>query len=217
MVLSFFDPETRQYITMESPSHTLSVLPGSKEQSQASGPTPETKDIDGKTGKQEIKALGRDILPIHTAMKNLTAQSHIFTNRMFSFVMLFGPLFLYMVALFTLKLRKQKVEALVQTRSKKAAGEFAKLCRTGGLSHQDLMDAVRGYLNSRFALSIGVLTAAEAAGFMRSKGVNSETTEKLRSIVQTLENAVYTGKGHEKTDQAKTLSALVKAIEKEIR
>ena len=136
---------------------------------------------------------------------------------MFFFVMLFGPLFLYMVAFFTLKLKKQKVEALTQTRSKKAAGEFVKQCRKGGLSHQDLMDAVRGYLNSRFALSIGVLTAEEAVGILRSKGVNSETTKKLRSIVQTLENAVYTGKGHEKTDRAKTLSGLIKAIEKEIR
>ncbi len=192
-------------------------MPTNKEKTPASGPTPGAEDLNKKAGKQEIKALGRDILPIHTAMKNLTTQSHIFKNRMFFFVMLFGPLFLYMVAFFTLKLKKQKVEALTQTRSKKAAGEFVKQCRKGGLSHQDLMDAVRGYLNSRFALSIGVLTAEEAVGILRSKGVNSETTKKLRSIVQTLENAVYTGKGHEKTDRAKTLSGLIKAIEKEIR
>ena len=217
MVLSFFDPETKQYITLESPSHTLFVLPSNKKQTPASGPTPGTEDLNEKAGKQEIKALGRDILPIHTAMKNLTTQSHIFKNRMFFFVMLFGPFFLYMVAFFTLKLKKQKVEALTQTRSKKAAGEFVKQCRKGGLSHQDLMDAVRGYLNSRFALSIGVLTAEEAVGILRSKGVNSETTKKLRSIVQTLENAVYTGKGHENTDRAETLPDLIKAIEKEIR
>jgi hypothetical protein len=122
-----------------------------------------------------------------------------------------------MVAFFTLKLRKQQVEALAQTRSKKAAGEFVKHCRKGGLNYQDLMDAVRGYLNSRFVLSIGVLTAEEAAGILSAKGVNSETTRKLRSIVQALENAVYTGNGHEKTDQAKTLSDLIKQIEKEIR
>ena len=213
------NPETKQYRTLESPSHILSVLRADKESTMASTPAPVTEDRVETSDKQEIKEVGRDILPLHTAMKNLTGQSPILANRLFSLVILFGPFFLYMVTFFTLKLKKHKMEALAQTRSKKAAGEFVKQCRQGGLCHKDLMDAVRGYLNSRFALSIGVFTPEEAAGILRVNGVNADTAEKLKTIVQALENAVYTGKGHEETDKdvAKTLSDLIKEIEKEIR
>jgi hypothetical protein len=219
MMLSFFNPETKQYKTLESPSRILSVSRAEKESVIASTPAPRTKDRVGKSDKQEIKEVGRDILPIHTTMKNLTAQSRILTNRLFSSVILFGPLLLYMIAFFTLKLKKHKVEALTRTRAKKAGGEFAKQCRKGGVCYKELIDAVRGYLNSRFALSIGVLTPEEAAAILKSKGIKPDTVAKFRSIVQELENAVYTGKGHEETDKevAKTLSDLIREIEKEIR
>ena len=215
--LSFFNPKTQKYTILTSPSHALSVLPADIETKVSSGPVKGSEDIRENTGKQEVKALGRDILPIHTSLRDLSVQSHISKNRPLVFIVLLCPLFLYMAAFFALKLKKQKIESIVQTRSKKAAREFAKQCGLDGLRHQDLMDAVRDYLNNRFALSIGALTSEEAAGILRSKKISPDTTEKLRSCVQMLENAVYTGKGHEKTDQAKALSDLIKTMEKEIR
>jgi hypothetical protein len=218
MTLSFFDPETKQYQTLKTTPHILSVLPSDKIPAITAAPTPsEAKDMGGKTGKQEIKALGRDILPIHTDMKYMAAQSRLLTHGRFYLWMLALPFFLYMIAFFALKLRKQKVAALAQTRSKKAVGKFIKRCRKGGLSHQDLMKAFSHYLNRRFRLSIGVFTSDEATGMLGSKGITPETADALRSILQILENAVYTGKGHEKTDQAKTLADIVKDVEKEIR
>jgi oxygen tolerance protein BatD len=218
MTLSFFDPETKQYQTLKTATHILSVLPSDKEAAITAAPTnSEARDENGKTDKQEIKALGRDILPIHTDMKYLTAQSRILTHGRFYLWMLTLPFFLYMVAFFSLKFKKQKVTALAQTRSKKAAGKFIKRCRKGGLNHQDLMNVFSHYLNRRFALSIGVLTAEEATDILGSKGITPETADALRSILRILENAVYTGKGHEKTDQAKSLADLVKCVEREIR
>ena len=217
MMLSFFDPESEQYMTMESNAHTLSVSPAKEKHTLVAGTAQGSKELGEKAAKQEIKALGRDILPIHTSMKNLKTQSSILSNRMLSVGIIIAPFLIYVIAFFTLRLQNQKVETLVQTRAKKAAGVFAKQCRQEGLSHQGLMDGLRGYLNSRFSLSLGVLTADEAAGLLRSRGVHPETAEKLRSIVQVLENAVYTGSGHGNTDQAETLSDLIKTIEKEIR
>lgn len=217
MKLSFFNPRTKAYETLTSPPHILSVLPPDREKTVVAGHAPEEKDINGKTAKKEIEALGRDILPIHTSMKNLTASSQMFANQILLIAMLIGPLILYMIAFFTLKLRKQKADSLALTRSKKAAREFYKQCRQEGLSHQDLMGAVRDYLNNRFTLSIGVLTSEGAAGIMIAKKVDPEIADKFRTMVQSLENAVYTGKGHEKTDQANALTELIKTIEKRIR
>jgi len=217
MTLSFFDPKAKQYKILKSSFHSLSVRPAKKDPTQPSGPAPGIKEPTENGSKQEITELGRDILPIHASMKNLMSQSRIFENRLLFFVMLFGPFFIYMLAFFTLKLKKQQVDALDQTKSKRAAREFAKMCRKEGLSHQDLMDAAREYLNSRFALSLGVLTADEAAAIVRTNGAEPETTEKLRSVVRTLENAVYTGSGHENTDQAEPLSDLIKLMERQIR
>jgi hypothetical protein len=217
MKLSFFNPKAKTYETLTTPLHILSVRSPDREQTVAAGPAPEPEGISVKIDKKEIEALGRDILPIHMSMKNLTAPSRIFTNRVFIFGMLLGPIFLYMVAFFTLKIRRQKADTQAATRSKKAARKFYRQCSEKGLSHQDLMDALRNYLNNRFSLSIGVLTSDEAAGMMRSMKVDPDIIETLRSMVQLLENAVYTGNGHLKTDQAHAFLDLVKDIEKEIR
>jgi len=90
-------------------------------------------------------------------------------------------------------------------------------CRRDEMSHNDLINGVKDYLNSRFNLSIGVLTSDETVKILLAQGVRSNTAENLRALIRKLEDAVYTGKGHEKTDMAKGLHSVVKEIEKETR
>jgi hypothetical protein len=77
--------------------------------------------------------------------------------------------------------------------------------------------SIRDYLNDRFGLSLGSLTPDEASEILQSKGVSLDTAQELRTFLQRVEDAIYTGKGHESGDMGESIPRLVKAIEKESR
>ena len=215
--LSFFDTETEKYRVLNTPSQILSVLPGKKQTVVASTAVPKNKEADEGPVKQEIKELGKDILPIHTAIKDLSGSNRAVMSGWHFWLVLFGPFSVYILAFYALKLRKRSPELLAQSRPKKALKELMKQCRKDGLSCDHLIDAVNAYLNNRFGLSIGVLTADEAVRVLRVQGIGTETAERMGSLIGKLEDAVYTGKAQVLTDLGKDVSELVKAIEKEIR
>ena len=81
----------------------------------------------------------------------------------------------------------------------------------------NLISSIRDYLNDRFGLSLGSLTADEAAEILKSHGVSLDTAQKLKDIFQGLEDVVYTGQGHGVCDMGEGIPKLIKQIEKEIR
>ncbi len=215
--LSFFDAQKKEYRILTTPSHSLSVLPGEKQTIMASTTTPKSKESDKGPVKQKIKELGKDILPIHTAIKDLSVPHRAVMNGWVFWLALLGPFSVYMMTFFTLKLRKRSPELLTQSRSRKASKELMKQCQKDGLRCHQLIDAVKDYLNHRFNLSIGVLTAEEAVRVLRMQGIKAENAERMGALVGEIEDAVYSGKGQERTDLGKEVSDFVKAIEKEIR
>jgi hypothetical protein len=215
--LSFFHAKREEYKILNTPSHSLSVLPGEKQTVVASTTAPKGKEADEGPIKKEIKELGKDILPIHTAIKDLSFSSRPIMKGWLFWLALFGPFSIYLTAFFTLKLRKRSLELRAQSKSKKAFKEFMKNCRKDDLSCHQLIETVKDYLNNRFHLSIGVLTAEETIRLLQEKGIGKEMAESIGSQVRKLEHAVYTGKGQEQTDLGKDLSDLIKAIEKEVR
>ena len=76
---------------------------------------------------------------------------------------------------------------------------------------------IREYLNNRFTLAYGSLTAQEAADIVADRGVSAETADKLLNVMQQLENAEYTGKGMDAAAMGIDLVPLIRKIEKEIR
>ena len=57
----------------------------------------------------------------------------------------------------------------------------------------ECIDLFRDYLNDRFQLSLGSLTAAEAEKVLLQKGISEETAERTRLLMQHFENVIYTG------------------------
>ena len=214
--VSFFEPKHRQYKEIETLPHSLTVLPGEEKAIQLSlGGTANG----GSTGvvKQEIKEIARDILPIHTSVRDLEAAHSALPGRFTSFVILLTPLFLYVAAFLGIRLRRKSVATSAATKAKRASKAFLKQYRNGGLSWSELAELIRHYLNDRFGLSLGSVTPEEAAAILTSNGVSSEVTERFRTIFQQLEDAVFTGKGQEPCGTEEKISELIRQIEKEAR
>jgi hypothetical protein len=216
--LSFFDTGSRQYRTVKTSRHTLRVLPGEERRIQVSqAPAGANGQPSGGPAKKAVKELGRDILPVHTSMKDLVNGTPTRTHGFFFWLVLLTPLFANMIAYSTLRFRRKSDQALAAIKARKAAKTFINQYRQGGLSANDLVSAIRDYLNDRFGLNLGSLTSEEAAEILKANGAGTETTKKLRAIFQRLENAIYTGNGYDAGVTEEDIPEIIKKIEKETR
>ncbi len=214
--LSFFDPGAGKYIVLETPVHTLDVLPGDTEEPPVLHASPGLGPVDNHPVKNEIQPIGKDILPIHTTAGDLSGHSgSLFTGWGF-WLALIGPPWVYLMLMGFLKLSHRSPERSAQLRSRNAFGALKKRCRQVQPGSAGMIDAFKDYLNDRFGLSLGAMTADDAEQILRSRGVGPETAIQAGSLIRQFENAVYAGTALRQTDAAEELVALVKALEKEI-
>ncbi len=214
--VSFFDTMTDQYRVIKTPALTLSVLPGEARQVQAFADSAKGKRPEGPA-RRAVKELGRDIMPVHTSVKDLTPGFRVRPWSAFFWLVLIAPLLVYVATFLGLRFRRNSDRSVAAVKAKKAARRLIRRCRHEGLSSNDLGLAVRDYLNERFGLTLGSLTPDEAAQILKSKDVSLDTSQKLQAILQGLEDAVYTGKGDEPYDIGEDIPRLINRIEKEVR
>lgn len=214
--LSFFDPQTKTYQVLASPTHALSAFPGKSETGIiALNPSVKDSTADG-TPKKEIQQLGEDILPIHTDAVDLALPLGSLARGWFFWVSLLGPPALYLMLLGALRVKRLSPERLAQSRTRKAFGTLKRRCQNDQIGHQDLIDAFKDYLNDRCNLSMGTLTAIDAERILQNRGVSAETSKKLHSLLQQFETAVYAGNNVNDPEAAGSLLDLTKKLEKEI-
>ncbi|RLC02756.1 MAG: hypothetical protein DRH90_13050 [Deltaproteobacteria bacterium] len=215
--LSFFNPETKKYHVLVTPTHYLSVLPGKSEESVARlNSLSDKNNTGGRTNNKEIQQLGEDILPIHTDAVDLSVPFRFLSMGWVLWFVLVGPLFIYLMLLGALRVQRLSPERLAQSISKKAFSTLKKRCQKDQISYEDLINAFKDYLNDRCSLSIGTLTADDAEKILRDQGVDAETAKNMRSLVQRFETAVYAGNHFNDSDAVGELLGLARVIEKGI-
>jgi hypothetical protein len=167
--------------------------------------------------KKEIQQIGNDILPIHMSAGNLSVPYQALSKGWLFWIALLGPFSIYLMLWGGIKLGKRSPDRIRQARSKNAFRTLSKRCRQDIAGCSDLIDAFREYLNSRFNLSMGTLTPDETEKLLQAKGAAADTTQKIGTFIQRLENAVYAGDDTKPADAATKLLGLVKRLEKECR
>lgn len=214
--ISFFDTTNHQYDMATTPSHTISVLPNRGQGAEDSIQHPEETRAEGPA-KQAIKQLGRDILPVHTSIKDLTHGSGIRPERPVFWLLTLGPIIFYIAAFCGLRFKKNSVQAKTAIKAKKAAKVFMGQCRQRELSSRRLAEAAKSYLDDRFKLSLGAVTPDEAAELLISRGVDRATAQKFESHLQRLEENIYAGGGDSNCAIGEDMCNVVKQIERELR
>lgn len=215
LVLTFFDTDTRTYRTLKTPPHELWVLPGEGTTDKAE--EDEEKGMVSGTEKEEVAQIGRDILPVHTAMKDFLKPTRLRPQGWAFRAMLLIPCLVYLGAFGLQRLRRQAFGSRTESKAKRAAKDFRKKCRLEDLSSSDLILFIRDYINDRFGLSVGALTPDEAAEILETGGATDDSLEKMREVMQKLEDAVYTGNGHRPCEDEEEIERLILRLDKEIR
>lgn len=216
LTVNFFDTQKRQYRTIETSPFHIYVLPGVKEALNPSAVAPEAKQTNNVV-KKEVKEIGYDILPVHDSIKDLTNGSSLQSRNLMPVLLLIAPFLIYLLTFLGLKYGIKSEKAMAAVRIKKAAGIIIRQCRNGKICSGDMISELRNYLNNRFGLDLGSLTAYEADNLLKSKGVSAETSDRFRDIILELEGAVYTGKGNEICSLAEKIIEIIKEVEKELR
>lgn len=214
--MSFFDNESRKYRVIRTSSHSLRVLPGKEEQIMVRSGKGGQEALKGPD-KQEVKQLAQDILPVHTSIEALKSGLRFRLDGLRFWAILFAPAFAYIAALLAVKYSRKSSDSLALAKSRKAAKLLIRECRSKETCASELALAIRDYLNDRFGLCLGSLTADEAGEILRSKGVNHGTAQKLQAVIKDLEDAIYTGGGQKPFDPGYHLPKVLKEIEREIR
>jgi len=215
--VSFFDISKKQYRTVKTPVLSIKVFAGTNQKVVATV-RPGQKKSNGIRARQTVKELGYDILPVHTSTRLLIRANVLKTDGFLFWSALFSPVLFYLAVLGGIKLNRKTPNSVAVALAKRAAKDFFKQYKPGKTSPADILSTLKEYLNKRFGLAPGALTSDEVAHVITARGVSENTTKKFSAALKRLENAVYTGRGHQPIDLVdEELSNLIKQIEKESR
>ncbi|MDY6967454.1 MAG: BatD family protein [Spirochaetota bacterium] len=214
--ISYFDTNERTYQRIKTTPHLLAVSPSGSDNSVVSLSS-SRKDISVERRKKLVEELGRDILPIHSSVRDLASGSFFdFPGWLSWFVILF-PALIYTAFLGGYRFTRMTPQRSAQSKSSKAAAVCLKECSKFDIDADQLSDVIRNYINNRFGMKMGSLTSGEVANILKHNGCSDETTKEMEDIILNLENLIYTGQGKNSCNISQNIAAIIKKIEKEIR
>ena len=212
--LSYFDIKARQYRILKTRSHPLSVQPGTVHKLEVVNGF-KTKKVINTPKIQDKDDPVPEILGIHNFHESLIS-SHAFSFNLFLFLVLSGPVFLFLGGFIVFRYKNRSMEDKLKTKAKRAVKEFTKQCRQDAFGENDFLLIFRDYLNNRLGLSLGAVTANEARQILDSHGVPDETKEETINLLEKCEDSVYGGRGRDPWSNAADIIKLIKKIDKAI-
>lgn len=183
----YFNPESRQYVTLSTPSYDIKVTQGAAA-SAAVG------------GKQSVSSKNSDIL--HIKLGDLDLQkTHTYVYNSWWY----WPCYLLMLAILVLTVwlysKQARLNADVQGRRLARAGKVARrrlksaskamLAHDSDKFYAELLGAIWGYLGDKLGLPASQLTRDNIAGQLESYGAPKELADTFIGLIDDCEMARY--------------------------
>ncbi|MGA1795582.1 MAG: BatD family protein [bacterium] len=191
--IPFLDPDTGAYRTASAPSFMLKVHPGAEEERLhlVEGGSPTVK-------KEEIRLLGRDILPVKTSLDSLRDQSVSWGNPLLLLMIILPPLAYF--TLFGWERKRRRMAADQGSYRRKNAYREWKRNRTGIPSPADRdpqtfytqsLRAVRQFLGDRLGIDAQALTTQEINRKLENTRMPDQARDHLNTLLRTLEQGAF--------------------------
>lgn len=183
----YFNPQTKQYVTLTTPSYPIKVAKG------VSAPvTADQKDVENKNS---------DIRHIYLGDKTPMKQHHLVVLESWYWLLYVG-LFIVTVALMIINRRNARLNAdvtgrrtakasKVARRRLKAAEGFMK-SGDGDKFYEEMLRALWGYLSDKLSMPVSQLSRDNISATLASKGYSEENAEAIVSVLDDCEMARYT-------------------------
>lgn len=183
----YFDPSSRQYVTLTTPSYDIKVLQG-------------TATSSAVVGKQSVSSKNSDIL--HIKLGDLDLQkTHTYVYKSWWYWPTYILLLAILVAVVWLYSKQARLNADVQGRRLARAGKVARrrLKSAAAAMHAhdsdrfyaQLLGAIWGYLGDKLAIPASQLTRDNIAGQLETYGAPRQLVDTFIRIIDDCEMARY--------------------------
>lgn len=187
---SYFNPETKKYVTIDSPGIPLHVLPGDPNSTGAQVYTP----------LNTVKETENDIRYIKKGNFELIKSETEFFNSFSHFALMFGPIVLLIGGLVLRRnhIKNNSNAVLVKERkaakiAKKQMVQAEKLMQQNKKDefYTEILTAINSYLGSKFNIPVSDLSRDSIQKTLQQKNIGAEYIVKTLSTLDTAEYAKY--------------------------
>ena len=189
---TYFNPESRQYVTLTSDSFAISVTPDKNSSSSS-------QVVSTIVGKQDIKLLGSDIRFIKLTRPNLhTVVSPLVFSPLY-FVIVVAMVLLFVVLYFVISKRIRDSHNTVLVKGRRAnkvavqrfrAAERYMREQNRHAFYEEMLRALWGYISDRFNIPVSDLTKETIREELTRRGA-TEQAKDITAIISLCEEAQY--------------------------
>ena len=192
----YFNPQTRQYITLTTPSYPVKVAKG------VSAPvTTDQKDVENKNS---------DIRHIYLGEKNPVKEHRMVVLQSWYWVLYLLLIAVTVILIFANR-RKARLNADVLGQKTAKASKVARrrlksaegFMKSGDSEkfYEEMLRALWGYLSDKLAMPVSQLSRDNISATLASKGYSEESAEAIVSVLDDCEMARYTPDSSSRMDE----------------
>ncbi|WP_289763114.1 BatD family protein [uncultured Duncaniella sp.] len=183
----YFNPQTKQYVTLNTPSYLIKVAKG------VSAPvTTDQKDVENKNP---------DIRHIYLGDKNPMKQHHLVVFESWYWILYIG-LLIVAGAVLAINRRNARLNADVTGRRTAKASKVARrrlkaaegFMKSGDSDkfYEEMLRAIWGYLSDKLSMPVSQLSRDNISATLASKGYSEENANAIVAVLDDCEMARYT-------------------------
>jgi hypothetical protein len=222
ITVSYFNPALGKYQTAKAGPYLLEVLP----------PTDIEKlqvvEAVKKPGmKEEVKILGKDILPIHTSIDILTSKK-VNPGFLFTSISFLLPIFGFILTFTTKRIKERNEEDKSWVRSKNAYKQFKKtlpviknaLKKEEPIFYQISSKALKDFIGDKLNIAGSALTSKELERILPELNVPEKIARSVTEVLDFFDSGQFGFKKftfEEKEAVFKTIKKLAETLNKKIR
>lgn len=211
MEFSYFNPESRKYVTLNSPSFRINVAKGEGQY----------EPVAGNFSKEDVKLLSEDIRFIKTSDFNLRPKQDNSIIKPWFWFSLLLPIVVLLSAV-GYKKRQDKLYGNIQLmkyqKAEKAARQRLKLSKKAldenkiSEFYSELSQALYGYLEDKLGIEKSEFTLENAIEKLQNKHVNESLLNRVRTIAEKCEFVRFAPQGETSASAAEIYNEAVKVI-----
>jgi len=183
----YFNPQTKQYVTLNTPSYLIKVAKG------VSAPvTTDQKDVENKNS---------DIRHIYLGDKNPMKQHHLVVFESWYWILYIG-LLIVAGAVLAINRRNARLNADVTGRRTAKASKVARrrlkaaegFMKSGDSDkfYEEMLRAIWGYISDKLSMPVSQLSRDNISATLASKGYSEENANAIVAVLDDCEMARYT-------------------------
>ena len=182
---SYFNPSKKKYISIESPSYTLSVTGNS------TGTT--TAVILNNITKEDVSFIGKDILYIKTSLKNFSTSEILFYGSSLFWTLLLVPLFLVVLVFILMLLTRNSIIDIKQLQKGSASKQAIKYLNKSKTDlHTTIENSLQLFMFKKWNLKRSMFNKEDILSVLKNKQVDDALVSEFNQIIESCEMARFT-------------------------